>query len=110
MPPPPLEPEVVVVGCAVTWFPALFTVNQLPPNAVTPWPLVSPGFWSITNVYSGCPLYVTCGFPSDRGVVPSNEAFSPVPAAVLPLSRRGGQAVAQAPKQALFVPESFANM
>src|SRR3954467_4965521 len=42
-------------------------------------------------------------------VVPSNEAFTPLPATGLPLVRSGGQAVAQAPVHALVVPESFLN-
>src|SRR3954464_15598764 len=42
-------------------------------------------------------------------VVPSNEAFTPLPATGLPLVRSGGQAVAQAPVHALVVPVSFLN-
>ena len=36
--------------------PAGETANQEPPKALIPSPLVSPGFLSFTNVYSGCPL------------------------------------------------------
>src|SRR3954464_7756631 len=52
---------------------------------------------------------MTCGCPSDRGVVPSREASAPPPAVGLPLARSGGHAAAHSPEQALFVPESFAN-
>ena len=50
---------------------------------------------------------MTCGFPSDRWVVPSIEAFTPLPAFGLPLTRTGGQLVAQAPEHVLVVPVSF---
>jgi hypothetical protein len=33
-----------------TWFPAEVRANQLAPKAFTPWPVVSPAFWSLTNV------------------------------------------------------------
>src|SRR3954447_27045729 len=52
---------------------------------------------------------MTCGCPSDRGVVPSREASAPPPAVGLPLARSGGHAAAHSPEQALFVPESFPN-
>src|SRR3954453_7750167 len=52
---------------------------------------------------------MTCGLPSDRGVVPSIEAFAPLPAVGLPLARSGGRALAQAPEHMLFVPVSFWN-
>ena len=52
---------------------------------------------------------MTCGFPSDRGVVPSNEAFAPPPAVGLPLARSGGHAVAHPPVHVLVVPVSFWN-
>ena len=42
-PPPELEEPP-------TCSPAGVTAKKLPPNAVTPSPFVSPGFWSLTNV------------------------------------------------------------
>jgi len=45
---------------------------------------------------------LTCGFPSERGAVATSEAFAPLPTVGLPLARSGGQALAHAPKQALF--------
>jgi hypothetical protein len=54
-------------------------------------------------------LYVTCGLPSERAVVPSFDAVIPLPATGLPLARSGGQATAQAPVHALFVPLSALN-
>jgi hypothetical protein len=52
---------------------------------------------------------VTSGIPSERGVVPTSEAFAPLPTVGLPFARSGGQAAAQAPVHSLFVPESFRN-
>ena len=42
-------------------------------------------------------------------MVPTSEAFAPPPTVGLPLARTGGQARAQAPLHALFVPLSFLN-
>ena len=50
------DPLPFPVGRLETWLPAADTANQVAPNAVTPCPLTSPGFWSLTNVYSGWPL------------------------------------------------------
>ena len=47
--------------------------------------------------------------PSERVIVPSLEAVSPVPAVGVPLARSGGHAVAHAPVHALMVPESALN-
>jgi hypothetical protein len=44
---------------------------------------------------------VTCGSPSERGIVPTSDEFAPAPTAGLPLSRTGGHAVAQAPLHTL---------
>jgi hypothetical protein len=33
-----------------TWIPAGVRANQLAPKAFTPWPVVSPAFWSLTKV------------------------------------------------------------
>src|SRR4051794_20609997 len=49
------------------------------------------------------------GLPSERGLVLTSEALAPLPTVGLPLARRGGQALAQAPVHALLVPESFLN-
>src|ERR1700751_2592910 len=38
------------------WLPAGETANQAAPNAVTPWPVVWPGFLSLMNRYRGWPL------------------------------------------------------
>ena len=50
------EPLRCPVGWLEIWLPVGETANQAAPNAVRPWPLTSPGLWSLTNVYSGCPL------------------------------------------------------
>ena len=50
---------------------------------------------------------MTCLDPSDRVVVPSIEAVTPVPALGLPVVVTGGQSVAQAPEQVLIEPVSF---
>jgi hypothetical protein len=42
-------------------------------------------------------------------VVPSSEAFTPVPAFGFSFVRNGGQRLAQAPKHVLFGPVSFSN-
>src|SRR5689334_8413463 len=42
-------------------------------------------------------------------MVPINDALAPLPTVGLPVVVSGGQAVAHAPVQALFVPESFWN-
>jgi hypothetical protein len=47
--------------------------------------------------------------PPERVIVPSLEAVSPVPAVGVPVVRRGGQAEAHAPVQALLVLESALN-
>jgi hypothetical protein len=47
--------------------------------------------------------------PSDRVVVASLEAVSPVPTDGLPVASSGGHAVAHAPVHALFVPRSALN-
>jgi hypothetical protein len=47
--------------------------------------------------------------PSERVVVPSSAAVTPVPAIGFPFVPNGGQAVAQAPKHVLFDPVSFSN-
>ena len=52
---------------------------------------------------------MTCGLPSERGVVPTLEALAPAPTVGLPLARSGGHTLAHAAAQALRVPESFAN-
>ena len=38
------------LGWLEIWLPAGETANQAAPNAVTPWPLTSPGFLSLMNV------------------------------------------------------------
>jgi hypothetical protein len=52
---------------------------------------------------------VTCGLPSERALVATIEAFAPPPTVGLPVARRGGHSMAQAPVHALFVPESRWN-
>ena len=49
-------------------------------------------------------MYVTCGLPSERGVVETNEAVAPVPTTGLLSTESGGHAPAHAPVHALFVP------
>jgi hypothetical protein len=41
---PPPEPDAE----PLTWVPDAVSANQPAPNAVMPWPLVSPAFWSPT--------------------------------------------------------------
>ena len=50
------EPLPCPVGRSEIWLPAADTANQAAPDAVRPCPLTSPGLWSLTNRYSGCPL------------------------------------------------------
>ena len=52
---------------------------------------------------------MTCDVPLDRVVVPTNEAFVPLPSVGLPFAVSGGQALAHAPVHSLVVPESFWN-
>jgi len=52
---------------------------------------------------------MTCRAPSDRAEVPISDALAPAPTVGLPFVRRGGQKVAHAPKQALFLAASFLN-
>src|ERR1700753_2765849 len=44
------------LGCLEIWLPTGETANQAAPNAVSPWPVVWPGFLSLMNRYSGWPL------------------------------------------------------
>ena len=52
---------------------------------------------------------MTCRLPSERVIVPSFEAVSPLLAGGVPVARSGGQAVAQAPEQSLLAPTSALN-
>ena len=58
---------------------------QRPPKAAIPCPFASPGLVSLTKVYSGIPLNVTCLMPSERVIVPS-VPLTPDPAVGLPLA------------------------
>jgi hypothetical protein len=54
-------------------------------------------------------LYVICRLPLGRVVVPSSDAFAPLPIAGVPFSSSGGQFAAQAPVQVLVDPVSFSK-
>jgi hypothetical protein len=98
----------VVVSVVVMALPAGLTTYHLPPNAVAPWPLTSPGSESSAKWYSGWPLQVTCVASSALMLVPSRYASSPVECG-LPVVVSGGQAVAQAPLQVEVEPVSAWN-
>ena len=42
-------------GVPVTFDPLPMSSDQMPPNALMPWPLTSPAAWSAMKPYSGCP-------------------------------------------------------
>jgi hypothetical protein len=52
---------------------------------------------------------VTWGFPSERVLVATAEAFAPPPTVGLRVARSGGHSTAHPPVHVLFMPESFWN-
>src|SRR6266404_2698487 len=89
--------------------PAGETAYHSAPKATTFSPFVWPFLVSFTNVYSGWWLYVTCRRPSARFVVPSRDAFAPVPACGFAAAISGGQKVAHFPVQELLPFLSLSN-